>query len=181
VVPGRFVLASPAPGDQVSRPVLDAVIDRAPQNRVLPNYDTDRNDDPGLTLLATPFGLIDRRPGSIQVWRLPVDAIPGPVSLTVWVAPGNPSSATRLVMRAGIYDCDVARTTCSRLVRDTVGHDATTGAFMPIEFDLSLDSPYAVASGRRLELRIVALGPSRRDVLLGYDATATPSRIDIDP
>jgi hypothetical protein len=175
------VLGSPAPGDQVSRPVLDAVVDRAPLNQRLPNYDIDRNDDPGLTLAATPFGLVAGAPESVQVWRLPVDEIRGQVSLTMWVAPDQPSLIGAIVVRAGIFDCDLTRTSCTRVVRDTVAYLTSAEAFVPIEFDLSLDAPYTVASGRQLELRFVAPGPSSPDVVVGYDAVDTPSRIDIAP
>ena len=180
-----FVLASPGVGDQVHQPVLDLVAVRPMRNSVLPNFDLDRNGDPGLTLPPLTGTIQADDPLAIQVWRLPATTalIDGAVSLELWIAPSEPPGPGQFQMRAGLFDCDVARTSCDMLALDTSPRIvADAGEFVPVDLDLTIGSePYVVASGRRLELRVATMNGSRTDAWVGYDSIETPSRLVISP
>jgi hypothetical protein len=178
-VTGTFVLASGTSGDQTSRPVLDLVADRPLANSVLPNYDTDRNGDPGLTIVASPTDLSTSEPAGVQAWRLPgsVTGVDGPVTLTLWLAPDGASHSGKVQVRAGLFDCDAPRTDCVRLSRDTARFQAPSYEFAPVEFDLSVPGGHSVISGHAIELRVAVLSGSSSDVWVGYDALTTPSSL----
>ena len=179
-----LVLASPGPGDQVSQPVLDLAADRSPRNAVLPNYDTDRNTDPGLTVIGSPATLMTSNPDGVQVWRFPESftTIDGTVRLDLWIAPIGPPTPGQFRVRAGFFDCDLARTSCTRIVRDTLTLDGEDGVFAPVAFDLTIGpDPYVVGPGRRMELRYATLTGSSNDSWIAYDAVDTPSRLVITP
>ena len=155
--------------------------DRPVQNPgALPNYDTDRNTDPGLTITASPQGLITDDPAAVQVWRFPASTttLDGPVTLTLWIAPDGPLGPGPFLVRAGLFDCDLGRTACTLLVRDDPTVTAVADTFAPVAFDLSVSpTPYVVAAGRRLELRVATRNGSSNDGLFAYDAVDYPSEL----
>lgn len=172
------MLAAATTGDQASRPVLDLVGDRPLQHLDLPNYDTDRNDDPGLTIVGTTAALTTTDPAGLQVWRLPtsVTTVTG-ADLTLWLAPLGPPAPGQIKVAAGLFECDAGRTSCTIVSTAVVRYVATDETFVPVTFDLGVTPTHEVAPGRRLELRFAVLNGSNNDVLVGYDAVATPSRL----
>jgi hypothetical protein len=169
-------------GDAVSQPILDLIAAAAPRNATLPNYDTDRNADPGLTLIASPADLRSSDPAARQVWRLPADltAVPATASLTLWVAPVAAAPGDELRIRAGLFDCDEDRVRCVLLVRDTLIVPAT-GGFVPLVFDLSPGTATPLAPGRRAELRVAVPMASDADVWIAYDAVDHPAALTLGP
>lgn len=186
-MPPAFVvygLASSGPGDVASQPVLDLVVGRAPQNATLPNYDTDRNADPGLTILRSLQVLESTDPAQRQVWALPADVVevPATATLSLGVAPaGVAAPGAEMHVRAGLYDCDATRTVCLRVVRDTLTVLATTGTFTSLTFDLSPGVVTPLAAGHRLELRFAAVFTSDVDVWIAYDSADHPSALTLGP
>jgi hypothetical protein len=177
-----FTLTSGAVGDAVAQPVLDLIAAASPQHAALPNYDIDRNPDPGLTLVGSPQVLESSDPAARQVWRLPADltVVPATGSLTLWVAPVAAGPGDEIQIRAGLFDCDAARSACVRLVRDTLVVPAT-GGFAPLVFDLSAGTATPLAPGRRAELRVAVLSTSDVDVWLAYDAVDYPATLLLGP
>lgn len=169
-------------GDTVSQPILDLAAATAPRNVTLPNYDIDRNDDPGLTLIASAGVLRSSDPAARQVWHLPadLDVVPADGSLTLWVAPLAAAPGDELHIRAGLFDCDAARLRCDRLVRDTLVVPATAG-FAPLVFDLSLGSATPLAPGHRAELRVAVPSASDVDVWIAYDTVDHPAALTFGP
>lgn len=179
-----FVLASGGPGDQASQPLLDLAGDRPPQNAVVPNFDTDRNADPGLTIIGSPGTMRTSDPAGVQVWRFPESftTIDGTVALDLWVAPVGAPTPGQFRVRAGFFDCDLARTSCTRIVRDTLTLDGVDGVFAPVTFDLTIGAdPYVAGPGRRLELRYATLNGSSNDSWIAYDSADAPARLVITP
>jgi hypothetical protein len=81
-----------------------------------------------------------------------------------------------------LFDCDDARTSCDRIVRDTVTLAGADGVFAPVAFDLTLGTdPYVVDPGRRLELRYATLNASVNDSWIAYDTDSAPARLVITP
>jgi hypothetical protein len=183
-VPVVLALTSPAPGDTASQPFIELVAGHVPQNPGLPNYDVDRNADPGLTIERSLEVLEASDPAERQVWLLPADvaAFPATASLSLSVAPaGTIAPGDELHVRAGVFQCDAQRA-CSRLVRSEVAVPATTaGMFVPVTFDLSIGTPTAIAAGRRLELRVSVVYSSDTDTWLAYDSADHPSALVLGP
>lgn len=179
-----LTLTSPVAGDTTSQPFIELVDGHMPQNGVLPNYDVDRNADPGLTIERSLEVLETSDPASRQVWLLPADitAFPAAASLTLSVAPaGQVDPGDELHVRAGIYECDAGRV-CSRLVRQTLAVPAVAqGAFTSVGFDLSVGTLTPIAPGRRLELRVAVVYSSDVDAWLGYDSADHPSALVLGP
>jgi hypothetical protein len=168
----------------VSQPFIELTHGHAPQNPGLPNYDVDRNADPGLTVERSLEVLEASDPAERQVWLLPSDiaTFPASASLSLSVAPASTiAPGDELQVRAGVFQCDAQRA-CSRLVRSTVEVPAATaGAFVPLTFDLSTGSPTEVATGRRLELRVSVVYTSDTDAWLAYDSADHPSALVLGP
>ena len=151
---------------------------------MLPNYDTDRDAEPGLTMIGSPGTMMTSNPDGVQVWRFPesMTTIDGTVALELWVAPIGPPAPGQFRVRAGLFDCELARTSCTRIVRDTLTLVGTDGVFAPTTFDLTIGSdPYDVAAGRRLELRYATLNGSSNDSMIAYDSVEAPAQLVITP
>jgi hypothetical protein len=179
---GILSLASPSVGDQVSQPVLDLVPAAAPQNPgPVPNYDTDRNDDPGLTIRPTPQGLTTTEPDGVQAWRFPaaITELQGSATLELFITAADASGPGRLIVRAGVFDCDAAREACVRLVHDTVSGRPEAGTFVPFTFNLAVPAT-TLAAGHGFELRVAAISGSMSDVWIAYDTADAPSTLTID-
>lgn len=165
----------------MSMPLLSLEPLRAPLNSTLPNYDTDRDDDPGLWLEPAGRNLFDPKPNRVQTWLFPdsMVGIIGPVSFQTWIAPATDLGGGGVQVRAGIFDCDLARTDCDRLVRDTQTVMAEAGEFVPVTFDLGIPDSYTADPTRRLELRMAVVNNQTDDVWVGFDAENTPSTLTV--
>ena len=63
-------------------------------------------------------------------------------------------------------------------MRDDPTVTAVADTFAPVVFDLSVSpTPYVVAAGRRLELRVATLNGSSNDGLFAYDSAGYPSEL----
>jgi len=176
-----FAIAAPAVGDVASQPVLALDPDRAPRNATLPNYDTNRNTDPGLTILQSSTWLVSTDPTEVQAWAFP-DAqreLPATVSATFFVAPATaPSAGDELHVRAGIFRCNGPRTSCTRLRAETLVVVAPGTAFTSVRFDLS-GAAVTIPGGFTLELRFAVPDSSDLDAWVAYDAVPFPSSITL--
>ncbi len=180
--PTVFGLASGGVGDQPSRPVLELAAGGSPANATIPNLDADRNDDPGLTLVRTPGVLFSPDPAGVQVWRFPdtTTSLSGRIRLRLWIAAGG-TAGVDVLARAGLFDCDEARTGCSRLSRSTPAWTAPTADFVPIDFDLTLADDHVVSPGRRLEVRVAVPAASATDIWVAFDSAEAPASLSVGP
>lgn len=100
------------------------------------------------------------------------------MTLTLWIAPAGPLGPGPFLVRAGLFDCDLGRTACTLLVRDDPTVTAVADMFAPVVFDLGVSpTPYVVAAGRWLELRVATLNGSSNDGLFAYDSAGYPSEL----
>jgi putative nucleotidyltransferase with HDIG domain len=182
--PVVFMLAAGDATDEPHPTVLDLVALRPVQHAVLPNYDADRNPDPGLTVARSLPVLEAAETGATQSWRFPeeIDQLPPSASLTVWVAPavGDAPSAP-LKVRAAVFECDAPRVRCTRIIRDTRDVSTEPGSFARVDFDLSTGRPVTVRPGRRFEVRVAVLSTSSGDAWIAYDVTGMPSQLRLGP
>lgn len=172
------LLASSAVGDVAASAVLPMVV-RAPLN-VGPavNLDTDRNEDPGLTLLRggsldTPGATTSQRfqytPGSPVKLR-------GATSLVVFASDAGQQGGT-IELEAGLYECSTAAaTSCTLLADDTVESVVGASMFTPLTIDFGVVNE-TIPSSRRLEVRIVVGDDSSDDVWLSWDCVQHPSAL----
>ena len=174
-------------GDVASQELLDLVPERPPLNgSPVPNYDTDRDQDPGLMIARTAQSLETDDAGGVQTWRFPatVTSLMPTVVATMYVQPTGPplTPPGRIVVRAGVFDCDEARTACTRLEVDTVSLAPTLGVFVPVVFDLSSDAATTIGAGRRFELRVALVADgSTDDAWIAYDSTDAPALLTMAP
>jgi HD-GYP domain-containing protein (c-di-GMP phosphodiesterase class II) len=175
---GLLVLGSSAAGDVSSSAVLPLVA-RAPINgTALPNYDIDRNVDPGLTIERSVAGLTTNDPALRQIWRAPSSALSlgSPVRLQVWLAPASDPVGGFMVVRAGLYDCATSGDDCTNLADDIGVLAPSVGVFSGVSFDLTPGGGrYDVPSGRIVEVRLAVAESSATDAIVAYDTDRFPS------
>jgi HD-GYP domain-containing protein (c-di-GMP phosphodiesterase class II) len=171
-------LASSGAGDVSSSPTLPLVIGGSAQNAgAVPNYDTDRNSDPGLTL--QPAGAAPLDSASAQRFSFtPTEPMQlgGPASLRLTLGDaGLDGDAVTVIV--GVYDCTQAGS-CTLLASDT--ESLSAAGFQSVVFDLG-DIDRTIPSNRRLQLRVATTDASSGDVWLLYDYTSAPSALSLTP
>jgi hypothetical protein len=158
-------LSSPGSGDVASQLVLPLSDESPPALDVVPNYDTDRDHEPGLTL---------ERGSSSQRFRWDIAHA---VELRGAVAVQLHATAAD---NRGPFTLDVALRSCRASVCTDIAsrRESTISpsqGFSAITFDLGVVD-LTVGAGDAIELVIAAPAESGGDVWLAYDATVAPSR-----
>jgi hypothetical protein len=180
IAPSRLTLGSSADGDVVAEPVLD-LLARAPSTSAsLPNYDTDRNGDPGLTIRRAPDGLAGGDPTTVQIWRAPssVATLMAPVRLQLWFAPASDPGGVYGVVTAGLFECTPDGLTCTTLAADVSVLITSLGEFQGVSFDLTPPGgDHAVEPGRVVEIRVAVPDSSSTDLFVAYDTAQYPATL----
>ena len=153
----------------------------------LPNYDTDRNADPGLTLVPSTLGLAETDTTKYQIWNVP--ASPGAFNvnasvrlrLPAAVRGFNPTARGR--MTAGLYVCDDPPVSCTLVKTATVdrpaGWSGTLTTFTETMFDFGAVSVHVPAS-RGLAVKVVVDAAGSDDSMwLAYDTVAYPAALQL--
>ncbi len=156
------------------RSVLDSTI---PQWETVTNLDRHRNDDPGLTLQSG--GIPVREPDDAKHQAFVFDAsehlMTGPATLVLWVASGNNPVGGEVV--AHLLDCDSFGIQCEVLGRGSADVAAgETGIFSPVTVQMDFED-HEFGPDRTLKLDLTVHMADDLDLLLGYDALATPSAL----
>ena len=179
---GRFAIGSSA-GDVGSQEVLPIRPSRSPVNTFVPNYDIDRNADPGLTLVRTTDALLTGAPDGVQTWVFSdrLAEMPRLTVATVYTEVRVGRRHGRLDRGAGrIFRCNPTRLNCEELRSDTVVIPAPApGDFTPLVFDLSSATRSTAPTGWHFELRVAVPEGSDRDVWIAYDAVDAPAVITL--
>lgn len=179
----RYHLKTDGPGDRVSTPVLPLSPD-APTATALPNYDTERDGEPGLVLAKTEAGLEETDPEKFQVWSWPASspvALSGPVRLRLWSAMKDFDTTKRGAVTAGLYDCDAAGADCGLVASATESKTPWSGGsatWVEKTWDFGTVS-HTVAAGRSLRAKVVVEASSADDMWFAYDTTAYASRLEV--
>jgi hypothetical protein len=148
----------------------------------LPNYDTDRNTSPGLTVIRSSEGLTSTDSRAVQRWRLTMtSALPvTSARLEMWFSRSDANTAdTIMVAAAGLYDCAADGTDCVELSETFLPYSAVSGTFGGLAFDLHPSTAHTIPVGRALELRVATLDGSAADALVAYDSLEFPATLDL--
>jgi hypothetical protein len=179
--PDQFSWSLGSGGHTSSQPILP--LDGSPIPGPLPNYDTDRDDDPGL-LLAKGSGLSEIDENKTQRWGLePGNVIlTGVPTLTLRAAVKGFDTTANGVVLAGLYDCDLTYADCSKVSSsagqiDSSGTGGTDFGVATLVFD-SID--HSFATDRTLVLKVTT-GVRTGDALwLAYGTEAYDSMLSIE-
>ena len=103
-------------------------LDGSPISGPLPNYDTDRDDDPGL-LLAKGSGLSETDEDKIQRWGLEPGnlSLKGVPMLTLRAAVKGFDTTRNGVVLAALYDCDLTYADCFKISASAAPIDSSSG------------------------------------------------------
>lgn len=169
-------------GHTSSQPVLPAELAVSPGT--LPNYDTDRDGDPGL-MIKKGKGLDETDPTKRQRWAAPIlSPLAGQIAIDpvvhVWVATKDFDTGKIGSVEVGVYDCDASHGDCQLLsygyewfdqwdFDDDFGEVVVT--MSPID--------HAFAPGRSGVLVIATADDSDDDLWFAYGTSDYPSRIEI--
>ena len=148
----------------------------------LPNYDTDRDDDPGL-LLAKGSGLSETDENKIQRWALKPGNVNllGVPTLTLYAAVNDFDATKNVVVLAALYDCDLTHADCLKLISSAGPVDSSGGGtdfgvatvvFDPIDRTFTTD--------RTLVLKVTTGVRSGEDLWLAYGTDAYDSVLSIE-
>ncbi|MEL6893953.1 MAG: hypothetical protein AAFP84_20350 [Actinomycetota bacterium] len=145
----------------------------------MPNYDTDRNDDPGLTLQRSTDGIDSTDAAAVQSWRLPMttERLDMPARLQLWFAPASTPGTGFMVLEAGLFDCAATGEDCVELARDTAVLQPEPDVFQGVSFVLvSPGGEHELEPGRRAEIRIAVPGGAA-DAMVAFDSTEYPATV----
>lgn len=174
----RLRLAATQAGDTVSANQL-SLIAREPLNAVLPNHDTDRNPDPGLTLRRA--GALNNGFGpTIQRFRYAplVPALISTATMTLYVAPKG-MDTDNIQVSAALYSCStLLLQTCTQFAIDTQSFVGTANQFTPLQFNFG-DPNRLIGLTTQLELRIIITSGSGDDAWIAFDTVGHVSELVI--
>ena len=144
----------------------------------LPNYDPDRNQDPGLTLRPTEHGTwAETDPERLQRFSTTVDAptwVKGPAAVTLYLAAAD-FVTEELLVESSIYHC--RGETCEK-IKKQVQWFAGGDGFTPVTFEYEwLNVQYA--AGDRLELRVATWAESELDLLVAFGTAEYPAVLEL--
>ena len=147
----------------------------------VPNYDTDRNGDPGLTLEPTTLGLAETDPTKTQLWA--VVASPGAQNVTGSMRLVLPTALKTFAttgkgkMIAGLYICDDPPSAAVCTLQDTATVDRPSGwsgglnTFVSTVFDFGAVSLH-IPGNQSLAVKVVVDSAGSADGMwLAFDTT----------
>ena len=153
----------------------------APSASVLFNYDTDRDDDPGLLVRKSSKGLLETNSRKFQSWRtapLAADlAIKEDSFIEFWSATKNFRTDRSGEISFFIRDRDPSTGLYVEIASGTVfDPDWQWGVEDFVKKSLTIATrEYVVPAGHELELKITVDEKSHDHMLLAYDTTSQPS------
>jgi len=162
-----------------------AMSETVPPARSLPNYDSERDDDPGIKI--NKGGDFDEEDASTkyQTWvytGADVD-LNGPVTLTMWSAMKDFHTDKEGAVTAFLMECDADGDNGSLIASATVTRGDwdtnDTGTWIEDTFDFGSVS-YVIPSGRSLGLKIVVPVSAGDDMWFAYGTMTYASRLDAE-
>lgn len=157
-------------------------LDGALSSGGLPNYDQDRNDDPGLTVNRG-SGLAEADGTKMQRWFTPLPAetvLSGQPRLEIWAATRelDPSKSGMIV--AGIYDCRTNKTDCVPLGSGSATFAQSTfgDGFGRVVITMP-PIDHTLAGNRGLMLKVAVPNDSEDDLWLAFATTTYPTALTI--
>lgn len=168
-------------GGSSSQSVLP--LSEQPSGGRLPNYDSNRNDDPGLTLQKGD-DLDERDSTKMQRWwnELPdTTRIAGTPTLTVFAATKDFDTGKTGRLVAGLYDCSPSLDDCRRLASGAASFRQSSFGSDFGEVTITMSPVDAtVAAGRGLMVKMAVPGNSDDDLWLAYGTRAYPTSLTFE-
>ncbi|MDJ0924819.1 MAG: hypothetical protein QNJ77_09665 [Acidimicrobiia bacterium] len=155
----------------------------SPEARPLPNYDPERDSEPGLVLAKSDGGSKETDPTKYQQW-LAADSpliLDGPASLTLWSAMKDYDDDKQGKIKAYLQDCDPEGSNCAvistaQLERDPWDDDSEWWIERTLDFGYIA---HKIEEGRALAVKLVVRGESEDDMWFAYDTAAFPSALNV--
>ena len=168
--------------DSVAQPILPMDASE-PTESLLGNYDTDRDDLPGLLLRRSDEGLNETDPAKVQRWIYqPTESlvISGEAVVGLSSAIKGFDSTKGGAIALGLYDCTSSGDDCSLIARGELKlnpwDSAGTGGWGMQSVNLGYVN-HTVSADRGLMLKLVVLGGSDDDLWFAFGTTAHASSI----
>ncbi len=175
-------------GDQVSQPILPLTFDATPGNATLPNYDADRNPDPGLTILIGPPGiaaqLAETDPAKFQLWAHAATSdveLDGAVTFTIWSAMDGLAGGLTGRLRVFLLDCPASTvdgTDCTELDHKTITNIPWPAAWEEVTMNFG-PILHTVPAGNLLAIKVVVPPTSSADMWFAFGATGFESTLTV--
>ncbi|MGI9646475.1 MAG: hypothetical protein ACR2O6_14310 [Ilumatobacteraceae bacterium] len=148
-----------------------------PPAGALPNYDPDRNDDPGVTVKPTEHGTwAETDPERLVRFSTTVTSptwVKGPASVTLYLA-ADDFVIDDLLVEASIYHC---RGESCEKIQKSLQWFTTDDGFTPVTFEYEwLNVQYE--AGERLELRVAPWAESELDLLVAFGTAEYPAVVE---
>ena len=180
----RFLhnIPSPPKEDTLAQPIL-SLGTGLPAAVPLYNYDSDRDIDPGLTLLRSQNGLTEKNPAKFQIWRtIPlVDPLPiiGDVLVDLWssLTPPNLDQVGIIIVYLRDFDGVGYTEVGQGAIFSRDWQSGATGLVERMALVQGVD--YTLSVGHQLEIRIIVDVASQQDMRLGYDTKDYASLLNI--
>jgi len=182
VPPGAtYYLKNQGSGDTTAQ-IFKALSLNGPDASTLPNYDTDRDSVPGLSLQSTGSGFAEGNIARIQRFGLNPggQTLSGTAQLTVFVATDADLGGTPVTLRADLANCAVFYSPCSSpSIAEATATVSTwvNNGFQQVTFDFGPVSEN-FGSSRRLVVRIITEDGHR--LHLAFDADTHPSSVQLE-
>ena len=148
-----------------------------------PNFDTDRDSIPGLSLQPTgeadPWADEHDMAEIMRFGLTPVASLGGPAQLTVFVAATTDLGASPATLRVALSDCNSIYQDCTNLAESSVQvANPVSGGFAMATVDFgSIPNHSFAGPGRRLVVRFITQGTETLHV--GFDSSENPSALRV--
>ena len=176
-----YLDASSEGNDSLSSPYLRLGTTSSSYSGALPNYDADRNADPGLTLDRSTLGLAETDPARFQLWSVVATPgaqnVAGSLRLVVPTALRNFDTSGAGRMTAGLYVCDDPPLAASCSLQDSAtvnrpgGWSGGLNTFVSTVFDFGAVNIH-IPGNQSLAVKVVVDSAGSADSMwLAYDTT----------
>ena len=149
----------------------------------LPNYDPDRDDEPGLLLEKGGNGWQEGDPVKHQQWVAPAGAmsIGGGVSLEFWSAIKDMEDEEKGVVTAYLLECDPSGNSCAKVGQGSIQRDPWSSSETWVKRVIDFGHiDHDIPGERSLAVKITVGNNSDDDMWFAYDTTSFPSALVIN-
>ncbi|MCP5034293.1 MAG: HD-GYP domain-containing protein [Actinomycetia bacterium] len=174
-----YLLRNPSSGDTTAR-LLKTLVGGAPDDATQPNFDTDRDAIPGLSLAPTSSSPMWDENSVFKIQRFglePTQSLSGPARLTIYLAAETEPAASPVTVRVALSECNWQYKGCSNLAESAFAVTSSLlDDFQPYVIDLGSVS-HSFSPNRRLVVRFIAEGG--QTVHTAFDSIPYPSSLEV--
>ncbi len=175
-VPSVLYLLNPGSGDTSYSPVL-AMGTSKPTDGSLANYDTDRDNDPGLLIKRGESSVEEADSDEVQTWTYEIGpaSISGQSKFRIYATPDDDDKGE---ISATVDMCDVALNNCTLLATVTKSFDAGGQEFKKVNINFNLTAELTEAQPV-LRVRLWVPNDSDEDLWIAYDTASYRTRLEL--